>query len=66
MNVARAGVSVIAVNGLLYAAGGRTSGRDSSAPVTLDSVEAYDPHTDTWMEIGNMITSRCDGGVAVL
>ncbi|XP_078417173.1 actin-binding protein IPP isoform X3 [Cetorhinus maximus] len=66
MKMARAGVSVIAVNGLLYAVGGRTSGRDSSAPVTLDSVEVYDPHTDTWMEIGNMITSRCDGGVAVL
>ncbi|GCC25482.1 actin-binding protein IPP [Chiloscyllium punctatum] len=66
MKMARAGVSVIAVNGLLYAVGGRTSGRDSSAPVTLDSVEVYDPHTDTWIEIGNMITSRCDGGVAVL
>ncbi|XP_067846257.1 actin-binding protein IPP [Heptranchias perlo] len=66
MKMARAGVSVIAVNGLLYAVGGRTSGRDSSAPVTLDSVEVYDPHTDTWMEIGNMITSRCDGGIAVL
>ncbi|MCI4376962.1 hypothetical protein PGIGA_G00197720 [Pangasianodon gigas] len=66
MSVARAGVSVAAVNGLLYAIGGRTSGRDFSAPVTVDSVEIYDPHLDTWTEIGNMITSRCDGGVAVL
>ena len=66
MAVARAGVSVSAVNGLLYAVGGRASSRDFSAPVTVDSVEIYDPHLDTWTEIGNMITSRCDGGVAVL
>ncbi|XP_072543166.1 actin-binding protein IPP [Salminus brasiliensis] len=66
MAVARAGVSVAAVNGLLYAVGGRASSRDFSAPVTVDSVEIYDPHLDTWTEIGNMITSRCDGGVAVL
>ncbi|XP_066537088.1 actin-binding protein IPP [Hoplias malabaricus] len=66
MAQARAGVSVAAVNGLLYAVGGRASSRDFSAPVTVDSVEIYDPHLDTWTEIGNMITSRCDGGVAVL
>ncbi|KAM6948168.1 actin-binding protein IPP [Aplochiton taeniatus] len=66
MATARAGVSVSAVNGLLYAVGGRASSRDFSAPVTVDSVEIYDPHLDTWTEIGNMITSRCDGGVAVL
>uniref|UniRef100_W5MF97 Intracisternal A particle-promoted polypeptide n=1 Tax=Lepisosteus oculatus TaxID=7918 RepID=W5MF97_LEPOC len=66
MAMARAGVSVAAVNGLLYAVGGRASSRDFSAPVTVDSVEIYDPHLDTWTEIGNMITSRCDGGVAVL
>uniref|UniRef100_A0A8C4TI14 Intracisternal A particle-promoted polypeptide n=1 Tax=Erpetoichthys calabaricus TaxID=27687 RepID=A0A8C4TI14_ERPCA len=65
MAVPRAGVSVTAVNGLLYAVGGRAS-TDFSAPVTMDSVEIYDPHLDTWTEIGNMITSRCDGGVAVL
>uniref|UniRef100_A0AAY5F4D7 BTB domain-containing protein n=1 Tax=Electrophorus electricus TaxID=8005 RepID=A0AAY5F4D7_ELEEL len=66
MTVPRAGVSVAAVNGLLYAVGGRTSSRDFSAPVTVDSVEIFDPHQDTWTEVGNMITSRCDGGVAVL
>lgn len=66
LSTPRAGVSVAAVNGLLYAIGGRNSGRDFSAPVTVDLVEIYDPHLDTWTEIGNMITSRCDGGVAVL
>lgn len=66
MSTARAGVSVSAVNGFLYAIGGRAASRDFSAPVTVDSVEIYDPHLDTWSEVGNMITSRCDGGLAVL
>ncbi|XP_055007765.1 actin-binding protein IPP isoform X2 [Boleophthalmus pectinirostris] len=66
MSTARAGVSVSAVNGFLYAVGGRAASRDFSAPVTVDSVEIYDPHLDTWTEVGNMITSRCDGGLAML
>ncbi|KAM4557097.1 actin-binding protein IPP isoform 1-T2 [Fundulus diaphanus] len=66
MSTPRAGLSVSAVNGLLYAVGGRAASRDFSAPVTMDSVEIYDPHLDTWTEVGNMITSRCDGGLAVL
>ncbi|XP_061588919.1 actin-binding protein IPP isoform X2 [Cololabis saira] len=66
MSTARAGVSVSAVNGLLYAVGGRAASRDFSAPVTVDSVEIYDPHLDAWTEVRNMITSRCDGGLAVL
>ncbi|XP_072505362.1 actin-binding protein IPP [Notamacropus eugenii] len=66
MKVPRAGVCVVAINGLLYVSGGRSSSHDFLAPVTLDSVEVYNPHSDTWTEIGNMITSRCEGGVAVL
>ncbi|XP_077377309.1 actin-binding protein IPP isoform X2 [Festucalex cinctus] len=66
MSTARAGASVSAVNGLLYAVGGRAASRTFSAPVTIDSVEIYDPHLDTWTEVGNMIASRCDGGLAVL
>ncbi|KAM5148903.1 actin-binding protein IPP [Mantella aurantiaca] len=66
MKFPRAGVSVISVNGLLYAAGGRAILHNFSAPVTSDSVEVYNPHTDTWTEIGGMITSRCEGSLAVL
>ncbi|KAM5322746.1 actin-binding protein IPP isoform 2-T3 [Glossophaga mutica] len=66
MKVPRAGMCVVAVNGLLYVSGGRSSSHDFLAPGTLDSVEVYNPHSDTWTEIGNMITSRCEGGVAVL
>ncbi|XP_067582069.1 actin-binding protein IPP isoform X2 [Pseudorca crassidens] len=66
MKVPRAGMCAVAVNGLLYVSGGRSSSHDFLAPGTLDSVEVYNPHSDTWTEIGNMITSRCEGGVAVL
>ncbi|KAG8507592.1 Actin-binding protein IPP [Galemys pyrenaicus] len=66
MRVPRAGMCVVAVNGLLYVSGGRSSSHDFLASGTLDSVEVYNPHSDTWTEISNMITSRCEGGVAVL
>ncbi|XP_039175873.1 actin-binding protein IPP isoform X1 [Crotalus tigris] len=66
MKVPRAGVCVIAVNGFLYVTGGRIASYDTAAPVTSDSVEVYNPHTDSWIETANMITSRCEGGVAVL
>ncbi|XP_074859282.1 actin-binding protein IPP isoform X2 [Carettochelys insculpta] len=66
MKLPRAGLCVVAVNGLLYASGGRASSHDFAAPGTLDSVEVYNPHIDTWTEIPNMITSRCEGGMAVL
>ncbi|KFO76947.1 Actin-binding protein IPP, partial [Cuculus canorus] len=66
MKIPRAGVCVVAVNGFLYASGGRAPSHDFAAPVTTDSVEVYNPHTDSWTEISNMITSRCEGGVAVL
>ncbi|XP_063795446.1 actin-binding protein IPP isoform X2 [Pseudophryne corroboree] len=66
MKIARAGVSVVSVNGLLYAAGGRATAQNFVAPVTSDSVEVYNPHTDSWTEIGSMITSRCEGSLAVL
>ncbi|XP_075037754.1 actin-binding protein IPP isoform X2 [Mixophyes fleayi] len=66
MKIPRAGVSVISVNGLLYAAGGRATVQNFVAPVTSDSVEVYNPHTDSWTEIGSMITSRCEGSLAVL
>ncbi|NXI49932.1 IPP protein, partial [Chloroceryle aenea] len=66
MKIPRAGVCVVALNGFLYALGGRAPSQDFAAPVTSDSVEVYNPHTDSWTEIANMITSRCEGGVVVL
>ena len=66
MSVARAGACVAAVNGLLYVIGGRTSNDVFVAPSTLSSVECYDPHTESWIDVGNMPTSRCEAGIAVL
>lgn len=62
----RTGLCVVSVNGLLYAIGGRTDSDQFVAPVTLDSIECYNPDTDTWAELGYMPTSRCEGGAAVL
>jgi N-acetylneuraminic acid mutarotase len=62
----RAGVAVAAVNGLIYAIGGRTSSNEFSAPTTLSSVECYSPETDEWSDVGTMPVSRCEAGIAVL
>ncbi|XP_013402638.1 actin-binding protein IPP-like [Lingula anatina] len=66
MSEPRAGASVAAVNGLVFVIGGRTSSNEFTAPATLDTVECFDPHTWTWIEIGKMPTSRCEAGIAVL
>lgn len=66
MSTARAGVAVAAVNGLVYAFGGRTSSSEYCAPVTLASVECYNPETDEWMDAGQMPVGRCEAGITVL
>jgi len=66
MSAARAGVAVAAVNGLVYAFGGRTSSSEFCAPVTLASVECYSPECDEWTDGGLMPVGRCEAGVAVL
>ncbi|ELU11985.1 hypothetical protein CAPTEDRAFT_144257 [Capitella teleta] len=66
MSTARAGASVCAVNGFLYVIGGRTSSGEFTAPSTLNSVECYDPHMDTWVMMGAMPSSRCEAGIAVM
>ena len=66
MSCPRAGASVIAVNGLIYVIGGRTTSDTFTAPSTLDTVECYDPQTDSWFEIGPMPSHRCEAMVAVI
>jgi hypothetical protein len=53
-------LGLVALDGLLYAVGGR----DSDGPVTR--VEAYDPATDEWTERAPMPTGRHNLGVAVI
>ena len=66
MGCARAGSSVAAINGLLYVIGGRSSSDEYSAPATLDTMQCYDPQTFSWIDVGTMMTGRCEAGVAVL
>ncbi len=66
MSCPRAGACVAAINGLLYVIGGRTSSDQFTAPSTLDTVECYDPQTDSWLQITAMPTSRCEAVVAVV
>ncbi|XP_002734502.1 actin-binding protein IPP-like [Saccoglossus kowalevskii] len=66
LSTARAGASVASINGLLYVVGGRTNSKENTAPLMLDSVECYDPHTDSWIHLGSMPTGRCETAIAVL
>jgi actin-binding protein IPP len=66
MSTSRAGVAVAAVNGLIYAIGGRTSSNEFNAAVTLSSVECYNAEIDEWNDAGTMPISRCDAGIAIL
>lgn len=67
MQYERAGAGVAAVNGILYALGGRVSSLTlNSAPHTLDTVECFDPQTQCWFEIAPMPTARSEAGVAVV
>ena len=66
MSASRAAPSVCVVNGMIYALGGRSYKDEFTAPATLDTMECYDPHTDTWTDTGTMPTSRCEGAAIVI
>jgi N-acetylneuraminic acid mutarotase len=52
------------INGKLYVAGGLGAGAGASA--VLNTVERYDPATNTWDAVASMGTARCRAGSAVL
>jgi N-acetylneuraminic acid mutarotase len=54
MPTARNDLTVAAVNGIVYAIGGKTG----NTCVGLRTVEAYDPSTDTWMTKASLPTGR--------
>ena len=66
MSEARAGASVVVVNNMLYVMGGRNYTDEFTAPSTLNTMEGYDPCTDTWTDLGKMFTSRCEGAAVVI
>jgi N-acetylneuraminic acid mutarotase len=52
MPTARQGLTIDVIDGILYAVGGLGSNG------TLNTVEAYDPATDTWTTMASMPTAR--------
>lgn len=48
MNRRRSGVAVGVLNGFLYALGGHDSPASNPSVCRTDTVERYDPATDTW------------------
>ena len=66
MLTARSGLDVGVVNGMLYAVGGATGNNSDGIPIIVNTLEAYDPATNTWTTRTPMITGREGPGVAVL
>lgn len=56
LNIARAGFNATVMDGKIYAAGGEVFAvcPNDECPQTLDTVEVYDPETDTWEIITQM------------
>ncbi|KAK3089299.1 hypothetical protein FSP39_002479 [Pinctada imbricata] len=70
MSYSRTAPSVVGVNGLLYIMGGRHSssmdGIFSSSCIALDSMECYDPKTNTWTLLPRLPTPTSDAGAVFL
>ena len=54
------GLGVAVMNGMLYAAGGH------SGSAYLDLTECYDPYSDKWSVVRNMMNCRCNFAFAAL
>lgn len=63
MPTPRMGLAAVALNGKLYAVGGRTNGFDNSA---VGTVEEFDPGTGLWRTLNPMPTPRYFVGAAVV
>jgi len=67
MHFSRTGAGAAAVNGIVYVIGGSQRYNTSDTGfsyMSINSTEAYDPATDTWVEKAPMPTSRDGLGVA--
>lgn len=53
MNRRRGGVGVGVVNGFLYALGGHDSPANNPSCIRTETVERYDPATDSWTMVNN-------------
>ena len=66
MPTARYHLGADAVNGVIYAVGGVAVDPGTGSFKVIDSVEAYDPVTDSWTTKASMPTARADLGVVAL
>ncbi|XP_052255755.1 actin-binding protein IPP-like isoform X1 [Dreissena polymorpha] len=62
----RAGACVVVVNNMLYVMGGRNYEDEFTAPSTLETMEGYNPVTDTWAYVGTMLSSRCEAAAVCI
>ncbi|XP_021936868.1 kelch-like protein 5 isoform X2 [Zootermopsis nevadensis] len=62
----RGGVGVGVVNGYLYALGGHDASASNPSAPRFDTVERYDPKTDTWTQVASMSIGRDAIGVCLL
>lgn len=60
MTVSRAGPACVVVSGLLYVIGGRSHAGQCAAPLTLNTVECYNPLTNSWTLLPKLQTGRCE------
>ncbi|XP_076462574.1 actin-binding protein IPP-like isoform X2 [Babylonia areolata] len=65
MMASRAGPSCIVVSGMLYVIGGRSHAGQCAAPLTLDTVECFNPLTSSWSLLPKLQTGRCEAAAFV-
>ena len=62
MPTGRAGLSTSVINGIVYAIGGQTASGEkfflTERPISLSTVEKYDPKIDRWTKASKMPTAR--------
>ncbi len=66
LNRARFGFAFASHAGRVYVFGGGTPGGGTRQPVYLDSIEVYDPLSDTWSEVGKLPVPRFGAAAAAI
>ena len=66
MKTPRAAAAVAVNECLLYVIGGRTAGGEFSPPLTLSSIDVYDPKKNKWKYVTDLCLSRCEFGVGIV
>ena len=65
MSASRAGPSCVVVSGMLYVVGGRSQMGQCVAPLTLNTVECFNPLTGQWAMLPKLQNGRCEAAAFV-